>query len=45
MQHSLFDQKPSPVEDELKEVDVNNLTPMEALRLLGKLKEILDEGK
>ena len=45
MQHSLFDQKPSPVEDEIKEVDVNNLTPMEALRLLGKLKEMLDDGE
>jgi len=45
MQHSLFDQKPSMVENELKEVDVNNLTPMEALRLLGKLKEMLDDGR
>ncbi|MCP4704868.1 MAG: DNA mismatch repair protein MutS [candidate division Zixibacteria bacterium] len=42
MQHSLFEQKQSPVEDEIKEVDINNLTPMEALRLLGKLKELLD---
>jgi len=45
MQGSLFEQKPSPVEDEIKEADIDNLTPMEALRLLGKLKEILDDGQ
>jgi len=45
MQRSLFEQKPSPIEDELKEIDVNNLTPMDALRLLSKLKEMIDDGK
>lgn len=45
MQHSLFEQKVSPVEDEIKEVDINNVTPMDALRLLGKLKEMLDNDQ
>jgi len=42
-QRSLFDSVASPVEDELRQVDVNSLTPLEALRILGKLKEKLDD--
>jgi len=42
-QRSLFDAVPSPVEEELKKIDLDNTTPIDALRILNKLKEILDE--
>ncbi|UCD17972.1 MAG: DNA mismatch repair protein MutS, partial [Candidatus Zixiibacteriota bacterium] len=38
-QGSLFDRAPSPVEEEIKKLDINELTPMAALRILSKLKE------
>jgi DNA mismatch repair protein MutS len=34
--------KPSAIEEELKKIDVNNLTPIEALNLLAQLKRQLD---
>ncbi len=43
MQRSLFDAKPSAVEEELKKININDLTPLEALRILSELKELLDE--
>ncbi|PKK83279.1 MAG: DNA mismatch repair protein MutS [candidate division Zixibacteria bacterium HGW-Zixibacteria-1] len=42
-QRSLFDITPSPVEEELKKIDLNNTTPIDALRILNKLKEILGD--
>ncbi|UCD93746.1 MAG: DNA mismatch repair protein MutS [Candidatus Zixiibacteriota bacterium] len=41
-QRSLFDSVPSPVEDELKKIDLNSVTPLEALRILNKLKEMTE---
>jgi DNA mismatch repair protein MutS len=38
-QPALFSGEPHPVIEELKKLDVNQLTPIEALNLLGKLKE------
>jgi len=38
-QPALFESEPHPVIEELKRIDVNNLTPIEALNLLQKLKE------
>ncbi len=40
-QQALFSGEPHPVIEELKKLDVNKLTPIEALNLLGKLKEKL----
>lgn len=40
-QQALFSGEPHPVIEELKKIDVNKLTPIEALNLLGKLKEKL----
>jgi len=42
-QRSLFEAAPSAVEEELKQLDINSLTPLDALRILGKLKEKLDD--
>ncbi len=45
-QLSLFDMlQPSPVEDELKKLDINQLTPLEALIKLNELKELLNNKK
>jgi DNA mismatch repair protein MutS len=44
VQRSLFDRQPSAVEEELKEIDINNLTPLEAIRILNKLRDLLDES-
>ena len=38
-QAPLFSAEPHPVIEELKRLDINSLTPIEALNLLGKLKE------
>jgi DNA mismatch repair protein MutS len=38
-QQALFQAEPHPVIEELKKIDINKLTPIEALNLLGKLKE------
>ena len=38
-QPALFEAEPHPIVEELKKVDVNQLTPIEALNLLQKLKE------
>jgi DNA mismatch repair protein MutS len=38
-QPSLFGGEPHPVVEELKKIDINQLTPIEALNLLVKLKE------
>lgn len=38
LQLTLFDVEPSPVEQALKDLDVNQLTPLEALRLLDEWK-------
>ncbi len=40
-QAPLFGAEPHPVIEELKKLDINSLTPIEALNLLGKLKEKL----
>ncbi len=42
IQPTLFDAKPSAVESRLKDVDINSLTPIEALNLLKELKEELE---
>jgi len=42
-QRSLFDTAPSPLEEELRKVEINSLTPLDALRILSRLKEKLDE--
>lgn len=43
-QLSLFDQSlPSPVEERLKEVDPNRLTPMEALAFLAELRNMMED--
>ena len=34
---------PSPVEEELKKIDVNNTTPIEALQILNELKQKLKD--
>ncbi|MFH1372924.1 MAG: DNA mismatch repair protein MutS [bacterium] len=41
VQTSLFDKRPSKVEEKLKEIDPDNMTPIEALDLLRQLKEEL----
>jgi DNA mismatch repair protein MutS len=41
-QRSLFESVPSPVEEELKKIDLNNVTPLEALRILNKLKDMTE---
>jgi len=43
-QRSLFDAAPSIVEEELKKIDLENTTPLDALRIIGKLKDMLDDG-
>jgi DNA mismatch repair protein MutS len=42
-QRSLFDTVSSPLEEELKKIDTDSTTPIEALRILNKLKSMLDE--
>ncbi|MEP0827073.1 MAG: DNA mismatch repair protein MutS [bacterium] len=42
-QHSLFEKPPSELEEELRRLDINGMTPLEAFRLLNKWKERLDE--
>ena len=42
-QRSLFDAVPSAVEEELKKIDLERTTPIEALRILNKLKEMMDD--
>jgi len=44
VQRSLFDARPSAVEEELKKIDINDLTPLEALRILSELKSMTDEN-
>jgi len=41
-QRSLFDPQPSEIEEEIRSLDVNALTPIDALRILSELKEKLD---
>ena len=43
IQPTLFETKPSVVEETLKKTELNNLTPLEALNLIKNLKEELDE--
>ncbi len=43
VQRSLFDRQPSEVEGEIKKTDIDNLTPVDALKMLHRLKEKLDE--
>jgi len=42
VQPSLFDPKPSETERRIRESDPDNMTPVQALELLGKLKQELD---
>ncbi len=42
IQPSLFDQKESEIEKHIKELDLDNLTPLDALNLLKELKEELE---
>ncbi len=44
VQRSLFDARPSAVEEELKKININDLTPLEALRILNELKSMTDEN-
>lgn len=39
VQSSLFDQQPSIVEEKIKEADLDNLTPMDALKFLHELRK------
>ena len=41
MQTSLFESPPSDVEEIIKKQDIDNLTPLEALNLIRKLKDKL----
>ncbi len=43
MQRTLFDKIPSAVEEEIQKINPEALTPLEALRILDKLKGMLDE--
>jgi len=43
-QRSLFEVASSPVEEELKKIDPDSLTPLEALQILNRLKEMTDDG-
>ncbi len=42
VQPSLFDAKPSPTEEKIKTLDLDNMTPLDALNLLRQLKEDLE---
>ncbi len=42
VQPTLFERRPSKVEEKLKDIDPDNMTPMEALEMLRKLKENLE---
>jgi DNA mismatch repair protein MutS len=42
VQPTLFERRPSKVEEKLKDIEPDNMTPMAALELLRKLKEILE---
>ena len=44
VQRSLFDAQPSAVEGELKKININDLTPLDALRILNELKSMVDEN-
>ncbi|MBQ6106650.1 MAG: hypothetical protein IJK97_00450, partial [Thermoguttaceae bacterium] len=41
VQYLLFDPQEPPVVEELRKIDVNHLTPMQALALVAKLKEMI----
>ncbi len=43
VQRSLFDRQPSEVEEEIRKTDVDHLTPVDALKMIHRLKEKLDE--
>ncbi len=42
-QHSLFDPVPSKVEEELKNIKLDDTTPLEAMRILSKLKDMIND--
>jgi DNA mismatch repair protein MutS len=42
VQPSLFDPQPSAAEEKLKEIDPDNLTPLQALQLLKELREEIE---
>lgn len=42
-QRSLFDAVQSPVGEELKKINLDSTTPIEAIRILNKLKEMIDD--
>ena len=42
-QRSLFDALPSKIEEELNKINPENMTPIEALSFINKLKDMLDE--
>ncbi|MCX6827554.1 MAG: DNA mismatch repair protein MutS, partial [candidate division Zixibacteria bacterium] len=42
-QRSLFDRALSPLEEALKQIDLNSVTPLESLRILNMLKDKLNE--
>ncbi len=42
---NLFRTQEDPIRKELRRVDVNNITPIEALNILERLKQLADEGK
>lgn len=44
-QVSLFDASSSKVEEQLRDIDVDNLTPLQAITILSDLKKLLDNKK
>ena len=44
VQFSLFGPEDHPVVEEIRSLDVNSLTPLDALTLLARLKKTIDEG-
>lgn len=44
-QVSMFDSSSSKVEEQLRDIDVNNLTPLQAITILSDLKKLLDNKK
>lgn len=42
-QRSLFDAVPSPIEEELKKINLDSITPLEALKILNQLRGMTDD--
>jgi DNA mismatch repair protein MutS len=44
VQRSLFDRPKSEIEEDLRKIDINDLTPLDAIRILNELKDKLDDN-